>query len=764
MSAALLLGPCLSAPAATAQPVPGRQALQNADLHLPFVANRGRAGDAAVAFTADTFACRVAVTRSGEVIYSLPADKNNRRPALELKERLLGATAKVRGLDRQPGTVNYFPGRDASQWRRRLPAYGRVGLGQTDAGIRVELAAHSRNVEKFFYIPPGADPAAIRMSVQGADHLNVGADGSLELGTPAGAIRFTKPVAFQEIDGRRREVAVRYRVSGSTYGFEPGPYDTSRELVIDPLISVLPIAPGDKLDQHDAIMDAATDAQGNIYAAGYAHGRLMIFKVDARLENVLATAAFSKDARYWVDIIRCIAIDSQGNVFVAGTTYNSGFPVTPGCHDSRSGPGLVEREGFVTKFSADLGTILASTYIGGDSDEDIYALAINRQGQIYVAGYSKPGDTDVQHFPVTAGAFDTQPAPSHQKKAVVARLDNDLAEVQAATFLGGSVDDSLDKNEDVAHCLAIDSQGNVWVAGRTNQPDFPVTAGGLDPSYNGEGDVFLSKLDPDLTQLLVSTHIGGSQNEAPTDMLLDGQDNLYLLGWTFSGDFPIPAGGYDTSYGNAAEDGFVLALNPAADQILAGTFLGGTFDGRHPEFGDDIPSAMALSGDGSQLLVVGRTESTNFPTTPGCRDATLDYTDAANDGNQDTVAASAGPSRDTTGDTDWGDGFIAALSGDLTRLIYSTYIGGWGCDYLDAVLINGDDIIVAGESQSASTFPLIKDPDPGNPLTSHFSDGVLLRFNENETPNDPNAVPDPSSGSASGGGGGGGCFISNCRR
>jgi hypothetical protein len=712
------------------------------------VANRGRAGDAAVAFTADTFACRVAVTRSGEVIYSLPADKNNRRPALELKERLLGATAKVRGLDRQPGAVSYFPGRDASQWRRRLPAYGRVGLGHTQAGIRVELAARSRNVEKFFYIPPGADPSAIRMSVQGADHLNVGADGSLELATPAGAVRFTKPVAFQEIDGRRREVAVRYRVSGSTYGFEPGPYDTSRELVIDPLIKVFPT---DFDKAYNFMMALAADSQGNIYAAGVADSKLAIYKLDSRLEKVLAATYFSHDAHYFKDNLRCLALDSHGNVIVAGTTHNADFPVTPGCHDARmkrpdDNLHVLPREGFVSKFSSDLGTMLASTFIGGDHQEEIFAMALDGKDRIYVAGYSSIGNMDGQFFPATAGAYDTHPAPMWRKKVVVARLDNNLTAVQAATYLGGSMNDNSAKDEDEAHCLAIDGQGNVWVAGHTARPDFPVTPDCLDPSYNGEGDVFLSKLDPDLTSLLMSTHIGGSLDEAPTDLLFDRQGNLYLLGWTFSGDFPVPAGGYDPTYNGKETDVFILKLDAGAGKILAGTFIGGPAEGTVN--GDDEPAAMTLSADDSELLVVGRTESQTFPTTPGCFDAMIDD----NTGN---VCDAAFPSRDPdSGDFDWGDGFIVAMSSDLTRLTYATYIGGCDTEYLDDVLINGKDIIVAGETQ-ALNFPMIET----EVYDSFLTRGIVLRFSAGENPNGGSA-PVPASTKAATGGGGGGCFIS----
>lgn len=222
-------------------------------------------------------------------------------------------------------------------------------------------------------------------------------------------------------------------------------------------------------------------------------------------------------------------------------------------------------------------------------------------------------------------------------------------------------------------------------------------------------------------------------------MLLDGQGNVYLSGYTFSGNFPIPDSGYDTDHSLVEEDGFIVKISPGADKILGGTFLGGT-DSVLNEDGDDVPGAMALTADGKELVVVGRTESQSFPTTPGCIDDVLVFSYLAR------------PNRDITADSDQGDGFVTTLSGDLTRLINSTLIGGDRVEYLDAVLINGDDIIVGGETQTAPSgggfpFPLGDDENAG-------SMAILMRFTIGETPGDPGGVT-----TGSGGGGGGGCLI-----
>lgn len=718
-----------------------------ASLRLPFVENRGQVADPEVAYVADTFYCRVGVSRNGHIFYRLPGENPTAtRQSIAIEEFPAGdkMNIEVHGQDRQTATVSYFPGRDASRWQRNLASFGRVSLGQIAPGIQVSLHARGDNVEKLFTVQPGADPEAIRLCVKGADRLEIGTTGELALSTSQGAMRFSKPVAFQKIGGQHRMVPVDYHVHENTYGFKLGHYDPSQPLVIDPLITVFPFG---QSDTHNMLMALSADAAGNIYAAGISAKQLAVFKMDSNLEKLLDAVYFSEDARYTSDIIRCLAIDKSGNIVVAGDTHNDDFPVMEGCHDTRySDSGrTIPWEGFVTKFSAADLDMLASTFIGGDWYEEIHAMAIDANGHVYVAGWSSVSASgDPQTFPITDGAFDTTPAAVYHNKAVVAKFDGALSTVLAATYLGGSVDDTEDKNsEDVIHCLALDAQGHLWVAGRTTYPDFPVTTGSLDTTYNGGGDVFLSKIDGDLTQLLMSTYMGGSADEAPTDMLFDAAGNLYLLGWTYSSAFPVPAGGVMPTHGNHEEDGFILKLSSAADEILAGTFIGAAYDGTG--WGDDVPAAMTLSADGSLLHVVGRTESKNFPTTADC------YASVIENGNPSVTGLESAYARDPD-DLNWGDGFLATFSADLTRLHYATFLGGGRYDYLDDVLVTGGQIIIAGETGS-DDFPMIVDGS-----NDSLSRGVLLRFGETET------SVNPASSDSGGGGGGGGCFVSTCLR
>ena len=724
-------------------------------MHLPFVENKGQVTDPNVAYVADTFACRVSVTKDGQIVYGLPGNKEDKRHGLKIKERLLGESVKTRvsGRISHGAKVSYYPGRDKSRWRSNVPTYEQVSLGQVAPGIEMALCARGQNVEKLFFVEPGANPTDIQLTVEGAKDLSVKENGELELVTASGVMRFSKPIAYQEIDGKRSMVGVGYLVSKNTYGFALGDYDPSQKLVIDPLITVFPIS--HNMDDN-LIMALAVDGDGNIYAAGDSADQLVVFKLDSKLEKMLASIYFSEWANYCHDLIRCMALDSMGNVVVAGSTWNQDFPITEGCHDNRLShpPYYHGPEWFVTKLSADLQTIVASTFVGGDYMDKLNAMVLDANDNVFVAGYSVTGQTDEQQFPVTPDAFDVTPINYYQHQGAIAKLDNNLSKVLAATYLGGHECDKMEC-EDAVHCLAIDADGNLWAAGRTTYPDFPVTDDSFDPTYNGEGDVFLSKLDPDLSQLLMSTHIGGLENEAPSDILFDDQGNLFLLGWTYSSDFPIPDGGYQPDHGHNEEDGFILKMTASGNEILAGTFIGAAYDGSGK--GDDVPTAMAFSADGGTLHVVGRTESATFPTTADCFNNVIDNGDTSVTGS-DVI----GPTRDSD-DPNWGDGFLVTFSTDLTQLIYSTFVGGDSCDYFDDVVVNGSDIIIAGETQSLD-FPMAIDD-----MSENYSRGILLRFSDTATtPTDPSDTDNPENtddsgngGGDSGGGdgGGGGCFV-----
>ncbi|MEO8348630.1 MAG: hypothetical protein ABI610_06925 [Acidobacteriota bacterium] len=214
-------------------------------LAIPFVANIGQT-DPAVAYSAQTFAGTVFVTRDGRIVYSLPAKRDSHSPrglkasppkgGWSLTETPVGGSACPGAGRPAAAQVNHFIGNDRTRWRSEVPTYERVSLGEVWPGISVELEARGGNVEKHFRVEPGSDPSKIRMAVGGALSLRLDDSGALVVGTGLGGVTFTPPVAYQERGGARRPVEVAYELRGRDYGFGLADYDPALPVLIDPLV------------------------------------------------------------------------------------------------------------------------------------------------------------------------------------------------------------------------------------------------------------------------------------------------------------------------------------------------------------------------------------------------------------------------------------------------------------------------------------------------------------------------------------------------
>ncbi|HEY3584369.1 MAG TPA: hypothetical protein VGL90_08320, partial [Casimicrobiaceae bacterium] len=176
-----------------------------ASVRVPFVANTGQA-DRRVSYYAPTFAGTVYVARDGHVVYALPGGK-------VLEETAAAGVPHPTALVRAPTRVAYFVGRDPRRWRRDVPTFDTISLGEAWPHIRLDLGANGGSVEKRFTVLPGGDPSRIRMHVAGGD-LRVDAAGALIVATAGGDVTFTAPIAFQERNGVRHRVRVAYALHG----------------------------------------------------------------------------------------------------------------------------------------------------------------------------------------------------------------------------------------------------------------------------------------------------------------------------------------------------------------------------------------------------------------------------------------------------------------------------------------------------------------------------------------------------------------------
>ncbi|MBI5892862.1 MAG: hypothetical protein HZB79_04290, partial [Deltaproteobacteria bacterium] len=161
-----------------------------AKLNIPFILNQGQTHED-VRFYANTFGGTVFVTKDGSVVYSIPKDE-------------------ARG--------------DNGQEQVAAPFMGAIGAGIKPAATLAGEAgtkskeAYGNNVEKLFYVQPDINPENIKIKLTGAEGININENGELEVKTELGTIKFTKPVAYQEIDGKRVEVEVNYEAQDTGCG------------------------------------------------------------------------------------------------------------------------------------------------------------------------------------------------------------------------------------------------------------------------------------------------------------------------------------------------------------------------------------------------------------------------------------------------------------------------------------------------------------------------------------------------------------------
>jgi RHS repeat-associated protein len=223
-----------------------------------------------------------------------------------------------------------------------------------------------------------------------------------------------------------------------------------------------------------------------------------------------------------------IAVDSQANVYVAGSTANwtsNPFPTTSGAYQTAYGGGA--HDDFVTEVNANFRSLAYSTLLGGAGDDQANAIAVDSNGNAYVGG-STTGS-----FPTTTGAAQTTYGGG-TSNAFVTKVAAGGSSLSYSSYVGGS-------GADVAYGLALDSAGSAVLTGETSSTNFP-TLNAPYSSNAGGNDAFLTKVKTDGSGWLYSTYLGGSQDDAGQAVALDWAGNPTVVGWTKSSNFPTIGG------------------------------------------------------------------------------------------------------------------------------------------------------------------------------------------------------------------------------
>ena len=311
-----------------------------------------------------------------------------------------------------------------------------------------------------------------------------------------------------------------------------------------------------------------------------------------------------------------------------------------------------------------------STLLGGAQEEGAFSAALDRAGNIYLAGITRSPD-----FPRTTGSGPGHSVPGayDSTDAFVAKLNPQGTALLYATYLGGADGDTI-------MSIAVDGDGNAYVTGGTNSKDFPVTAGVFQPRFGGtggsslppfaspSGDGFVAKLNPTGSALVYSSYLGGTGIDQGYGIALDSSGGVYVAGATASPNFPVTPGAVQPAL-HGFPDIFVAHINATGTGLLYSTYLGGSRE--------NLAFALAVDSSGN-AHVTGTTSSRDFPVTAGAIQSSF----------SGRVA-----------------GYAAKLNSTGTALAYSTYLGGNNSTYGYGLAIDPAGNALVTGTTNATDFP-----------------------------------------------------------
>jgi beta-propeller repeat-containing protein len=582
------------------------------------------------------------------------------------------------GADRSlAARVNRLVG-NPSAWKSWPPTYGELRHNGGYPGVVLTVESRPHAAAYRFDVAPNGQARSIRMRYAGTDKLSV-EDGGRALRMRAGgrALREDGLFCYQDVSGSRREVPCRYRITRGGDGayevaFDIGAYDRSRRLVVDPIIAWSSYLGGGGNDQGNGI---AVDGSGDVYVAGttpssdFPSAGGFDTSLDGSLDAFVAKVDPAGSSLVWSSYLggsgsdsgNGIAVDDSGNVYVTGSTSSSDFPSAGGFAASLGGA----TDAFVAKVNAAGSSLAWSSYLGGGDDDRGNGVSVDAFGDVYVAGTTSSSD-----FPSAGGFATSLGGPTD---AFVAKVNAAGSSLAWSSYLGG-VDDEYGSS------VAVDTSGNVYVAGTTYSSDFPAS-GGFDASLDGLEDAFVTKVDATGSSLVWSSYLGGGDLDEGYAVAVDAGGNAYVTGYTVSTDFPSP-GGFDTSF-DAAGQAFVTKVDAAGSSLLWSSYLGGS----------DFDEGFGVAVDGSgNVYVTGDTFSTDFPS-PGGFDTSFDLA---------------------------GEAFVTKVDAAGSSLAWSSYLGGGDSDTGNGVAVGSGNVYVTGYTFSTDF------PSPGGFATS--LDGTLDAF------------------------------------
>ncbi|MDG6223949.1 MAG: PKD domain-containing protein [Candidatus Thermoplasmatota archaeon] len=412
---------------------------------------------------------------------------------------------------------------------------------------------------------------------------------------------------------------------------------------------------------------------------------------------------------YGTDYGYSVDVDSKGYAYVAGyTSYSSSgeFPTTTGAYQSSRAS--TSSDAYVTKFNYAGSELIYSTFIGGYGTDYAYGIDVDSSGNAYITGYTYYSSSGI--YPTTSGAYQTSFTYTSYPEIFVTKLNSAGSSLSYSTLIGGAY-------YDYAYDIAVDSSGNAIITGRTGYSstytpsygEYPTTSGAYQTSRAGTNyEAFVTKFNSGGSSLLYSTFLGGWGSDYGYGVAVNSSGEFAVAGYTSyssSGEFPTTSGAYQASRAGTSMDAFVTAFS-SSGSVIYSTFLGG--------WGSDYGRAIDFDADGR--VVVGGyssySSSGEFPTTSGAYQTSRSGTSM--------------------------DAFVTKFSYHGSYLVFSTFLGGSGSEYVDQnslMVGDNDNIYFAGRTVS-SDFPTVNAYQGSIAYSSYYdcflvnltSDGSTLSY------------------------------------
>ncbi|MFS8082577.1 MAG: PKD domain-containing protein [Ginsengibacter sp.] len=452
---------------------------------------------------------------------------------------LNGNAANITGEKPLVTVNNYFIGNDPSKWASNCRIFQAVTYHEVYPNIDVRYYVDGgSNLKYDIIVKPGGRVEDIAMKYNGVDKIET-KNNELVITTPLGKSKELKPYTFQTLNNARQEVNARYEVKGDVVKFKVKNYSPQETLIIDPT-------------------------------------EIFFSYSGSTADNWGFTATYGPD----------------GSFYGGGIVFGQGFPVSPGSYDQNFES---DRDIGIIKLSPDGSQRIYATYIGGNNEEQPHSLVVDAQGNLVLAGRTNSSD-----YPCVPARNPLISGVGGGWDICVTKLNASGSALIGSMRIGGPGDDgvnivddnsgnglnSLKRNygDDARSEVILDGLNNIYVASSSSSPSssFPTTPGVIQRNNAGMQDAVVLKLSPNCDNVLLSTLLGGSANDAAYVLTLGQNGNIYVAGGTASPDLKgISASGViKPAYSPAAAgdecDGYVIELNNTFSSAINGTYIGTT--------------------------------------------------------------------------------------------------------------------------------------------------------------------------------------------